>query len=117
MFYENLQSECKRQGLKISTVVIECGGAVGSIGGWKKGSIPNASIVIALALRLNVSTDYLLLGNIDKKPTNDIQETNVTECEMLRLFKLLPTDEQLKLLGRTELLVEQNEICKTKDVV
>ena len=62
MFYDNLKSECDRQGLKLSPLVVECGGAVGSINGWKNGAYPNSEIVIKLALRLNVSSDYLLTG-------------------------------------------------------
>ena len=67
MFYDNLKSLCDSRGLKILTVVTECGGALGSISGWKKGVMPNSNIVVALAMRLNVSTDYLLLG---KESTN-----------------------------------------------
>lgn len=62
MFYDNLKSLCDSRGLRISTVVTDCGGALGSISGWKKGVMPNSNIVVALAMRLNVSTDYLLLG-------------------------------------------------------
>ncbi len=62
MFYDNLKAECDRQNLKITSIVVECGGASGSINGWKKGAMPNSSIVLALAMRLNVSTDYLLMG-------------------------------------------------------
>lgn len=60
VFYDNLKAECDRQGVKLSPLVVECGGALGSIGGWKNGAFPNSDIVIKLALRLGVSTDYLL---------------------------------------------------------
>lgn len=62
MFYDNLKAECERQGLKITPIVLECGGNKGSLTGWRKGASPNSNIVVALATRLNVSTDYLLLG-------------------------------------------------------
>lgn len=70
MFYDNLKSLCDSRGLKISTVVTDCGGALGSISGWKKGVMPNSNIVIALAIRLNVSTDYLLLGKEHSNTSN-----------------------------------------------
>ena len=65
MFYERLKAECEKQGLKVTPVIIECGVSGGSIGEWKKGTIPSGKIIIALAKRLNVSTDYLL-GLVDE---------------------------------------------------
>lgn len=76
MFYDNLKSLCDSRGLKISTVVTDCGGALGSISGWKKGVMPNSNIVVALAMRLNVSTDYLLLGK-EKPNTSHISNSIV----------------------------------------
>ena len=76
MFYDNLKSLCDSRGLKISKVVLECGGALGSISGWKNGVMPNSSIVVALSLRLNVSTDYLLLGK-EKTNTSNISNSIV----------------------------------------
>ncbi len=127
MFYDNLKAVCEKQNLKITNVVIECGGAPGSINGWKKGSMPNSNIVIALAMRLNVSTDYLLLGKetsnashisnsiVDhskgiitisgetenKDKHNPLTETILSENEeeLLRIFKSLPTKERVKLLS------------------
>ena len=104
MFYDNLKSECDRQGLKISNVVTECGGAIGSIGGWKKGAIPNGSIVISLALRLNVTTDYLLTGkkNIEKQNT-----FTQNEEELLAVFRQFSAREQIKVIGQVENILNQ----------
>lgn len=63
VFYDNLALACQQNGMKIATVVKECGGAVGSIDGWKKGAIPRSDIVAKLSLRLNVTTDFLIFGN------------------------------------------------------
>lgn len=79
MFYDNLKSLCDSKGLKISTIVTECRGALGSISGWKKGVMPNSNIVIALAIRLNVSTDYLLLGKENKETTLALDERELLE--------------------------------------
>lgn len=76
MFYDNLKAECDRQGLKITPIVLECGGNKGSLSGWKNGASPNSNIVIALAIRLNVSTDYLLLGK-DNLSSNNISNSTV----------------------------------------
>lgn len=123
MFYDNLKSLCDSRGLKISKVVLECGGALGSISGWKNGVMPNSSIVVALSLRLNVSTDYLLLGN-EKTNTSNISNSIVdhssgtitvsgtekneaelekvisdTSKELLNVFESLPMRERIKLLN------------------
>lgn len=76
MFYDNLKSLCDSKGLKISNVVTDCGGALGSISGWKKGVMPNSSIVITLATRFNVSTDYLLLGKEDVTSNNECSQAS-----------------------------------------
>ena len=60
MFYDNLKAICDSRGLKITTVVTECGGALGSISKWKNGANPNSDIVIKLSFHLGVTTDYLL---------------------------------------------------------
>lgn len=124
MFYDNLKSLCDSRGLKISAVVTDCGGALGSISGWKKGVMPNSNIVVALAIRLNVSTDYLLLGkehsntsNISNsiidyshetintsltsktEVDNKTQTISETSKEMLEVFEKLPTRERVKLLN------------------
>ena len=41
MFYDNLKLVCDSKGLKITKVVTECGGALGSISKWKNGANPN----------------------------------------------------------------------------
>ncbi len=125
MFYDNLKAVCEKQDLKITNIVVECGGAPGSIHGWKKGSMPNSSIVVALAMRLNVSTDYLLLGKetsntshisnsivdhssgtITIKSATETESAALSESmlseneeEILKVFKSLPTRERVKLLS------------------
>lgn len=77
MFYDNLKAICDLQNLKVTKIVAECGGSIGSIGKWKKGANPNSGIVIALALRLGVTTDYLLLGKDNAEIFNNISNSNV----------------------------------------
>lgn len=62
MFYEQLKKECEKQRLKMTPLIIECGGTNSSATHWKNGAIPKSDIVLKLAKRLGVSTDYLL-GN------------------------------------------------------
>ncbi len=112
MFYDNLKRICEKQNLKITNIVIECGGAPGSINGWKKGSMPNSNIVVALAMRLNVSTDYLLLGkeyqpntnnnivygNNSKVQINNDYAENEIYTELSKIIKSLPLRERSKLI-------------------
>ncbi len=113
MFYDNLKKICEKQNLKITNIVIECGGAPGSINGWKKGSMPNSNIVVALAMRLNVSTDYLLLGkeyqpntnnniaygNNSKVQINNDYAENEIYTELSKIITSLPLRERSKLIA------------------
>ncbi len=77
MFYDNLKAICDEQGVKITPIVIECGGAKGSITNWKKGASPNSDIVMKLSMRLNVSTDELLFGKNKTFPAIDLSHSSV----------------------------------------
>lgn len=84
MFYNNLMEECTRQGLKVTPIVKECGGASGPISSWKKGAMPNSEIVIKLSMRLNVSCDFLLTGRkIENAASCSLKEN---EQELLNLY-------------------------------
>ena len=99
MFYDNLKAECDRQGLKITPVVVECGGNKGSLSGWKKGASPNSDIVLKLAVRLNVSADYLLTGE-------EKSNISVDEKELLGYYKELDERGKGSVLGKAEGLAE-----------
>lgn len=100
MFYDNLKAECDKKGLKVSTIVSECGGAIGSIGGWKKGAMPNSSIVVALSMRLNVTTDYLLIGK------ESINLLSNDEQNLISIYKKLSPINQNRIMERAETLSE-----------
>ena len=117
MFYDNLKVACENNGLKITPIVAECGGAKGSISNWKKGAIPNSDIVMKLSVRLNVSTDYLLFG-IDSNANQLHLSEN--EQELLNAFKQLSHDNKMRLLGRAETLLElesQKEVEQQKKTI
>lgn len=59
-FYERLKNVCDEKGKKITTVVVDCGGNKGSIASWKKGTVPNYTIIEKLAVELDVSVDFLV---------------------------------------------------------
>jgi len=103
LFYDNLKTICDLNGFKISPIVKECGGAIGSIDGWRKGATPNSEIVKKLSLRLNVSTDFLLFGKEKSPPTNDL---SADERELLTYYKKLDTFGKGKVIGKAEALAE-----------
>lgn len=100
LFYDNLALACKENNVRIASIVRECGGAVGSIDGWKKGSIPRSDIVAKIALRLNVSTDFLIFG----KNTN--LSLTKREKELLTFFNSLSDEDKERVLGKAEALAE-----------
>lgn len=101
VFYDNLALICRERGVKIATIVKECGGAVGSIDGWKKGAVPRSDIVAKLSLRLDVSTDFLLFGD---SPNNLSLSKNAKE--LIMIFNSLSPVDQGRILGRAEMLSE-----------
>lgn len=72
MFYDMLKKECNRQGIKLTPLVVECGGAKSNVTSWKNGTIPKIDMLVKLADRLNVSTDYLLGRNFPTQVTNTV---------------------------------------------
>ena len=100
MFYDNLKAICDKKGVKITPLVAECGGAKGSISNWKKGAAPNSDIVLRLAVRLNVSTDYLLTG-LEPQPQLSNEQT-----QMLNILDKLSLIDRAKVMERAETLAE-----------
>lgn len=100
MFYDNLKAECDKQGLKLTSVVLECGGTKGVIGGWKNGAAPRSDIVMKLAVRLNVPTDCLLFGSDDNKGLSQ------PEKELIHLFNELSEENKVRVLERATVLAE-----------
>ena len=104
MFYDNLLDACARNGCKVTPIVLECGGAKGSIANWKKGSAPNSDIVVKLAVRLNVTTDFLLRG---VQPS--IISLSADREELLKHYDSVDEIAKARILERAETLAEQAE--------
>lgn len=96
MFYDNLKSICDLQNIKITPLVAECGGAKGSISNWKKGASPNSDIVVKLAVRLNVSTDQLLLGVDTSSQQKKVIDHGEEEC--LKYYRLLNKIDRIRII-------------------
>ena len=111
MFYDNLKTVCEEKNLKITNVVLECGGNKGSLSGWKKGASPNSEIVMKLSVRLNVPTDTLLFGKCFDNGT-----TSKIEKELLNNFRKLSEYQKGKIMGKIEDMIEDNQIESKENV-
>ncbi len=95
--------ELKKQKKKQKELAEYTGISESAVSDWKKkGTNPAAENLYVIADFLNVSVNYLLTGE------EKLETSTGKEQEMLNLFRRLPNDEQAKLIGRTELLVEMN---------
>ncbi len=104
MFYDNLKYVCDEQGLKITPIVAECGGAKGSISNWKNGASPNSDIVAKLAVRLNVSTDTLIFG---KERCSSLSKDKI---KLLEMYDMLSDMEKGEILGELKQMTKKIRI-------
>ena len=103
MFYDNLKTICDKKNLKITPLVLECGGTKGVIGGWKKGAVPNSDIVMKLSVRLNVPTDVLLFGKEKSSLTNQL---TADEQELFKIYRGLSIENKASVRERATVLSE-----------
>ena len=101
MFYDILIKLCKEHNVKITPLVVSCGGSRSSPLNWKNGASPNSDIVIKLAEYFGVSTDYLLLG---KEP-----ELSNKQQQLLNLFNQLSEENQARVIERAETLLDMQK--------
>lgn len=118
VFYELLKKICDEKGLKITPLVLSCGGSKGMLSGWKQGASPNVDMLVKLSNALNCSMDYLMgripndtysvtqigTGNVN----GDITNSNLTisgssdlseyEADVIRIFRSLPLKEKHKVM-------------------
>lgn len=111
MFYNNLKEECDRQEIKITPLVKECGGSTGTISNWKKGASPNSDIVMKIAVRLNVTTDFLLFGK-----TDSTTEQPPEEQRLIKAFRQLTDEGKRNVLGIAEMSAQNPQYQKYTDI-
>lgn len=133
MFYEQLKKICDEKHIKMTPLVTECGGSKSNVTTWKNGSIPNSDIVLKLARRLNVSTDYLLGNAPEQNINNSINGNNsiigivgnnnapvtiknghkrqltTQEQDILRIYNASSGKQQLKIMNFVYEIEKENE--------
>jgi transcriptional regulator with XRE-family HTH domain len=113
VFYDNLKAVCEEKGEYLTRIIEECGGKRGSIAGWKRGAWPNSELVAKIAVRLNVSTDRLLLGKEYKKEEDDAI-TGISEAALRMAVVWDSLDEAGKAITLGDIYKRAEEISKPK---
>lgn len=108
-FYYNLCRACEMRNVKVSTAVIEAGEKLGSLNGWKNGATPNSKAVLALALRLNVSSDFLL-GLERPALAASAPALDSNAARMLSMFSQLSEEKQEFLLKQAEMYLDAEQL-------
>lgn len=112
MFFDNLKAICDEKNLKVTPLVLECGGTKGILGGWKKGASPNSDIVVKLADRLNVSIEMLLrTPESARKAMEKLNQTLLTpdKQELNEYYDQLSDMGKGKVIGTAKTLLEMEQ--------
>ncbi len=90
MFYDNIYKICNDKGTTPTTVLKELGFSTGNVSKWKNGSVPNIDMCVAIAQKLDVSLDYLVLL---KGSTSD-SALSESDQEWLDIVAHIPEEKQ-----------------------
>lgn len=100
MFYDRLRAICKEKGTTLSAVLKELGLSTGSTGSWKKGQLPKGDVLVKISEYLDVSIDYIVLGEYKTDMTDE-------EKHLLELYRMTPDRAKYKLICDIERIVEE----------
>ncbi|MDE6091798.1 MAG: hypothetical protein K2G14_01720 [Ruminococcus sp.] len=112
--FNRILEQCIIKNTTVSELIDMCGLSRSVMTAWKKGNI-NPKALSMISKHLNVPMEYLTDGEntqADIPKNNSIQLINARENELLRLFRTISEEEQLKLIGRLELI---SELSKTEE--
>ncbi len=74
MFFDKYSELCKKKGKTPTGVAIELNVSRATVNYWKNGNVPKQDTLIKIANYFNVSVDYLLGNEKQKKPATDSDE-------------------------------------------
>lgn len=97
-FFNNYVNACNSKSLDAKAIAESFDISKNTFKNWENGSIPKAEMIVNLANRVGVSTDYLLLG----------KEASLTpeEQQLVTNFSSLNSDNQIRVLERIKTLLE-----------
>ena len=85
-----------------------------TVSAWKKNnSLPPVDKISKISDCLGVTINYLLTGEEEKpviQQSQNFQQINSREKELLKYFKMLSNEEQIRLIARAEVLAEQAKL-------
>lgn len=85
-----------------------------TVSAWKKNnSLPSADKISDISDFLNISLEYLLTGQ-EKSPSSYLTEN---EQKIIDVFKNLNNTQQGEIIGRAQLMAEQNESLYRKEEI
>lgn len=97
----------EKQGRKQNELSKYIGVSTSTVSAWnKRGADPPSSLISAIADFFGVSVEYILSGK-EIRNSSQIKCTNTRETEMLYLFRRLSEQNQDRIIGRLEYMVEQ----------
>ena len=103
-FHEILTKLLKERKITACQISKDTGISQTAIGKWKKGEkYPSVDNLKLLADYLKVNIDYLLTG---KETTSETTILTENEQELLNILNQLSDREQLKLIGKVEIMAE-----------
>lgn len=88
MFYDNLRKVCKARNTTPTTILKELGMSTGNTGKWKNGGVPSADAAYKIAKLLDVSVEFLLVG--EETRTSDV----FIDPEWVEIISHIPDDKQ-----------------------
>ncbi len=112
MFYETFTMLCNNKGISPTATLQKIGVSTSKLTAWKNGSTPSVAVLILISEFFNVSIDYLIYGKEDKLVVQqkEVHQINGREKELLKYFRELSDEEQIRLVARAEVLAEQAKL-------
>lgn len=101
MFFDMLQNECCKKGIKVTPLLVDLNLSTGNISKWKKGALPNGEILIKLADYLDCSIDYLLGRNDEKNMPSDVHTSEFTS-----MYAKLDNIDQAEIRGEIKQMLK-----------
>ena len=91
MFYDNICKICKDKGTTPTTILKELGYSTGNVTQWKKGSVPNVELCVAIARHLGITLDYLVTLSTSVQDNCRIPADKQEMCkDFLRTHMVIP---------------------------
>ena len=110
--FNRIKKLCEENNTSITKLCVIVTGSSGNLNTWKKGYM-RTDYLQKIAEYFNVTTDYLITGQ-EKSSSSYLTEN---EQKIIDVFKNLNNTQQGEIIGRAQLMAEQNEILYRKEEI